>query len=151
MTWLWEVLQLLGFSTTVRLMMYNVWGGDVQQLNERCMTFTLCYYYPVICIQLFQFRPQAPCQKGIAAENTALQPRLWHTLKGSKVLQSFQSPKTISNLIPFKISDGTSQCVRKYHSAGQPAPFKELEISPYFIHSYTGFPLITIRLTVYNE
>lgn len=39
MTWLWEVLQLLGFSTTVRLMMYNVWGGDVQQLNERCMTF----------------------------------------------------------------------------------------------------------------
>ena len=46
MTWLWEVLQLLGFSTTVRLMMYNVWGGDVQQLNERCMTFTLCYYYP---------------------------------------------------------------------------------------------------------
>ena len=76
MTWLREVLQLLGFSTTVRLMMYNVWGGDVQQLNERCMTFTLCYYYPVICIQLFQFRPQAPCQKGIAAENTALQPRL---------------------------------------------------------------------------
>jgi len=71
--------------------------------------------------------------------------------EGSKVLQSFQSPKTISNLIPFKISDGTSQCVRKYHSAGQPAPFKELEISPYFIHSYTGFPLITIRLTVYNE
>lgn len=56
--------------------MYNVWGGDVQQLNEKCMTFTLCYYYPVICIQLFQFRPQAPCQKGIAAENTALQPRL---------------------------------------------------------------------------
>ena len=55
-------------------MMYNVWGGDVQQLNERCMTFTLCYYYPVICIQLFQFRPQAPCQKGIAAEGGILYP-----------------------------------------------------------------------------
>ena len=41
MTWLWEVLQLLGFSTTVRLMMYNVWGGDVQQLNERCIAFSV--------------------------------------------------------------------------------------------------------------
>lgn len=56
--------------------MYNVSGRDVLQLNERCMTFILCYYYLEICIQLFQFRPQAPCQKGIAAEGTALQPRL---------------------------------------------------------------------------
>lgn len=32
--------------------------------------------HPVICIQLFQSRPQAPCQKEIAAEGTALQPRL---------------------------------------------------------------------------
>lgn len=38
MTWLWEVLQLLGFSTTVRLMMYNVWGGDVQRFGKRCTT-----------------------------------------------------------------------------------------------------------------
>ncbi|MDC2276346.1 hypothetical protein PO118_03110, partial [Bacteroides thetaiotaomicron] len=37
------------------------------------------------------------------------------------------------------------------YTPSQPAPFKELEISPYFIHSYTGFPLITIRVTVYNE
>lgn len=86
MTWLWEVLQLLGLSTTVGLMMYNVLDRDVLQLNERCMTFILCYYYPVICIQLFQFRPQAPCQKGIAAESTALQPCLWHTLKGGQVV-----------------------------------------------------------------
>lgn len=56
--------------------MYNVSGRDAQQLNERCMTFILCHYYPVICIQLFQSRPQAPCQKEIAAEGTALQPRL---------------------------------------------------------------------------
>lgn len=38
MTWLWEVLQLLGFSTTVGLMMYNVWGGDVQRFGKRCTT-----------------------------------------------------------------------------------------------------------------
>ena len=62
--------------------MYNVSGRDALQLNERCMTFILCHYYPVICIQLFQSCPQAPCQKEIAAEGTALQPRLRHTLKG---------------------------------------------------------------------
>mgnify|MGYP007059027684 CR=1 FL=1 len=158
MTWLWEVLQLLGFSTTVRLMMYNVWGGDVQQLNERCMTFTLCYYYPVICIQLFQFRPQAPCQKGIAAEGTVLQLHSWSFMKGVRCFSPFSPQKQFRTwyrsryqMVPLSVSESTIPQVSQYHSASQPAPFKELEISPYFIHSYTGFPLITIRLTVYNE
>lgn len=82
-----------------------------------------------IRIQYFQFRPQTPCRKGIAAEGTVLQPRSWSFMKGVRCFSPFSPQKQFRTwyrsryqMVPLSVSESTIPQVSQHHSRSWKSP-----------------------------